>query len=127
MGGPGSGRRPPDVSTPIDPKSYRWLYHGIRARMLAGDEDAQAEYLMRLDKLRLDAVITSQQHQDLVKSAMVRRSISLHVNAERRTKRVEEAVRRLEEARAPKTNLRDVGPPDDMFAAAGEPPSDEKH
>lgn len=116
MGGQGSGRRAP-ADVPVDEDVLKQLWKGrLRKRLLDGLEDAQTEYLLRLDELRLQARISSKQHQDLINSAAVRRSIALHVNAEKRTRRAEQAVKRLEEARRPASTLRDVGPPPDSLA-----------
>ncbi len=111
-----SGRQ---AEKPIAEEDLKILYRGLKKRLLAGDEQAQVEFLMRLDGLRLTNKISGKQHQDLVKSAAVRRMATTAVAAESRTKRAEAATKKLADAKAQRTDLRDVGQPPDGLA--GEP------
>jgi len=123
------GRSGRQAEKPIDPKDLAWLYRGIKVKLLAGDADAQNEFLLRLDQLRLQNKVSGKQHQDLTKSATVRRSVTAHVAAERRTKRLEVVAGILDRALGG-TGSPDIGPPPDDMPGGhpeddGDDPDDE--
>lgn len=117
MGGPGSGAQ----SKVLSKKALAELYDGIKEALCCGEPDAQSEFLYRIDVLLLRNKITRAQHDGLTKSATVRRSVSAHAEAERRTKRVVAAATTIEQARMGGRHLRDVGEPPDDLAPKAEP------
>lgn len=108
MGGPGSGRWADD-ETPVAAKVLDSLYRKVDLDQSAGI----SEFLKRLDRLRLECKVSSKQHQDLVKSQSVRRTIALLRDAEDRIRRLEAVVKTLEDQKQKAVDSRNAPSPPD--------------